>query len=162
MEPDSLIFPWQQSRQKGKIPQRKATRSSLDLEKAFTRSKTSTARVAVHKGMQNNMKRIWRAKINTRNTKKKQTTEKAKMSDLNCQIILKFEVSVAHFYTLYTHTLRKRVLARISKVRFHWRKNMNKLASLALLRVSASVHTKVCERKHAFPLKEIVPKRTEK
>ena len=40
------------------------------------------------------MKSMWKAKIRTRNTKKnKETTEKAKMSDLNHQIILKFEVS---------------------------------------------------------------------
>ena len=43
--------------------------------------------------MQTNMKRIWKAKIKPRNTKK--ATEKAKMSDLNCQIILKFEVADA-------------------------------------------------------------------
>ena len=73
------------------------------------------------------------------------------MRYLNCQIILKFEVSDS-----------ERVLARISKVRFHWRKNMNKLASVALLRVSASVITKIRYRKHAFPLKEILRKRTEK
>ena len=39
---------------------------------------------------------------------------------------------------------------------------MNKLVSLALLRVSASVITKIRYRKHAFPLKEILRKRIEK
>ena len=38
------------------------------------------------------MKRIWKAKFKPRN---KKATEKAKMSDLNCQIILKFEVADA-------------------------------------------------------------------
>ena len=36
--------------------------------------------------MQNNVKRIWNAKIKPRNTKK--ATEKAKMSDVKCQIII--------------------------------------------------------------------------
>ena len=39
------------------------------------------------------MKKIWKAKVKPRNTKK--ATEKAKMSDLNCQIILKLEVADA-------------------------------------------------------------------
>ena len=47
--------------------------------------------------------------------------------------------------------MRKRVLARIFKVRFHWRKHKNKLVSIALHRISASVITKIRERKYAFP-----------
>ena len=47
--------------------------------------------------------------------------------------------------------MRKRVLAPIFKVRFHWRKPMKKLVSVALLRVSASVITKIRQRKHTFP-----------
>ena len=39
---------------------------------------------------------------------------------------------------------------------------MNKLFSVASLRVSASVITKIRQRKHVFPLKEILRKRTEK
>ena len=76
-------------------------RISLDIERAFIRTitVTSTARVAVHKAMQNNMKRIWNAKIKPRNTKT--NTEKAKVSDIKCQIT---------------------ILARIFKVRFLWQK----------------------------------------
>ena len=45
--------------------------------------------------MQNNMKGSGRQKLIQEIPKdEKKTTEKAKMSDLNCQIILKFEVSV--------------------------------------------------------------------
>ena len=50
--------------------------------------------------------------------------------------------------------MRKRVLAPIFKVRFHWRKPMKKLVSVALLRVSASVITKIRQRKHTFPLRK--------
>ena len=84
VEPDSLFFPWQQSRQKCKIAQRKATRSSLNLERAFTRNITGTGRVAVHKAMQTNMKRIWKAKFKPRNTKKsyrKSENERFKLSN---------------------------------------------------------------------------------
>ena len=44
--------------------------------------------------------------------------------------------------------MRKRVLARIFKVRFHWRKHINKLVSVALL---ASCFRK---RYHEIPLAE--------
>ena len=57
---------------------------SLDLETAFIRTITSTARVAVHKPMQNNMKRIWNAKIKPKNTKtnyRKSENERCKVSN---------------------------------------------------------------------------------
>ena len=47
--------------------------------------------------------------------------------------------------------MRKRVLARIFKVRIHWRKHINKLVSVALLRVSASVITRFRKRYHEIP-----------
>ena len=61
--------------------------------------------------------------------------------------------------------MRKRVLARIFKVRIHWRKHINKLVSVALLRVSASVITRFRKRYHEIPLAETcvsLRKRTEK
>jgi len=59
--------------------------SSLHVERAFTGTKSTTARGAVHKAIQNNMKRIWKERIKTRNTKKKEESYgKSKNELTNC------------------------------------------------------------------------------